>query len=421
MEKVLNFKAFESTTNTTAEVDEARSWYSLNDNTKEMGDSFNDSVEGRDLQAIGVRIYEQGYREIVLERVSGPMAKVAIFKNEDGEFCYEYLSSKEGVERYNLSKFGTPEKCLRALLLRIIRNNIPAAIIPKKDIPSLNFTELVPVGSRIDMPEILARMKEVIGGHELSDLDVTAVVALPTIQNLDDLGMVGKGSRHDRAIINKVDQISPKYRFYSRATKRVGEIYGGLIAQVIGVTERDLGGTMFGDSYEVWRVNNSNRMPLNSVNFRTGDNSVKCNIQDNEIFGSVFIAIFKRTFKRAKGKYEKEHLIEPTYSIRTGTDRDNKVELITELNALLSDYFMQAAETLEASVFIEPGEEDSAIHKNAKALMIKFLLRNGSTLIKGAIGENDDLQELVDITTREEGVDDLTRRLIKVSRALKYV
>ena len=53
--------------------------------------------------------------------------------------------------------------------------------------------------------------------------------------------------------------------------------------------------------------------------------------------------------------------------------------------------------------------------------MIKFLLRNGSTLIKGAIGENDDLQELVDITTREEGVDDLTRRLIKVSRALKYV
>ena len=419
MEKVLNFKAFESTTNTTAEVDEARSWYSLNDNTKEMGDSFNDSVEGRDLQAIGVRIYEQGYREIVLERVSGPMAKVAIFKNGDGEFCYEYLSSKEGVERYNLSKFDTPEKCLRALLLRIIRNNIPAAIIPKKDIPSLNFTELVPVGSRIDMPEILARMKEVIGGHELSDLDVTAVVALPTIQNLDDLGMVGKGSRHDRAIINKVDQISPKYRFYSRATKRVGEIYGGLIAQVIGVTERDLGGTMFGDSYEVWRVNNSNRMPLNSVNFRTGDNSVKCNIQDNEIFGSVFIAIFKRTFKRAKGKYEKEHLIEPTYSIRT--DRDNKVELITELNALLSDYFMQAAETLEASVFIEPGEEDSAIHKNAKALMIKFLLRNGSTLIKGAIGENDDLQELVDITTREEGVDDLTRRLIKVSRALKYV
>ena len=176
---------------------------------------------------------------------------------------------------------------------------------------------------------------------------------------------------------------------------------------------------MFGESYEVWRVNNSNRMPLNSVNFRTGDNSVKCNIQDNEIFGSVFIAIFKRTFKRAKGKYEKEHLIEPTYSIRS--DRDNKVELIRELNTLLSDYFMQAAETLESSVFIEPGEEDSAIHKNAKALLVKFLLRNGSVSLKGMIGENEELQELVDITTREEGVDDLTKRLIKVSRALKYV
>jgi hypothetical protein len=82
---------------------------------------------------------------------------------------------------------------------------------------------------------------------------------------------------------------------------------------------------------------------------------------------------------------------------------------------------MQAAETLESSVFIEPGEEDSAIHKNAKALLVKFLLRNGSVSLKGMIGENEELQELVDITTREEGVDDLTKRLIKVSRALKYV
>jgi hypothetical protein len=176
---------------------------------------------------------------------------------------------------------------------------------------------------------------------------------------------------------------------------------------------------MFNTTYEVWRVNNSNRKPLNSVNFRTGDNSVVCNIQDNEIFGSVFIAIFKRTFKRAKGKYEKEHLIEPTYSIRT--DRDQKVALITELNSLLSDYFTIGAENLEPSIFIEPGEENSTIHNNAKALLIKYLLNKGSVALKGVIGENDNLQDLVDLTTKHEDVDALTKQLIKVSRALRYI
>jgi hypothetical protein len=423
MERILNYKMFESEaqveTQETPEIDEARSWYSLNSSTEEMYNAFQRSAEGGDLQAIGVDEYERLSNEIVLERRGGPMAKVAIFKNEEGEYCYEYLSSKIGVERYNLSKFDTPEKCLRALLLRIIRNNIPAAIIPKQDIPSLNFTELVPIGSGLGMEQILARMKEVIGGHELSDLDVTAVVALPTIQNLDEMGLVGKGSRHDRTIINKVDIISPKYRFYSRAAQRVGEIYGDMLADILSVKKNELGGIMFNTSYEVWRVNNSNRKPLNSVNFRTGDNSVVCNIQDNEIFGSVFIAIFKRTFKRAKGKYEKEHLIEPTYSIRT--DRDQKVELITELNSLLSDYFTIGAESLDASIFIEPGEENSAIHNNSKALLIKYLLSKGSVALKGVIAENDNLQDLVDLTTKREDVDALTKQLIKVSRALRYV
>jgi hypothetical protein len=423
MERILNYKMFESEaqveTQETPEIDEARSWYSPNNNTEEMYNAFRRSAEGGDLQAIGVDEYERLINEIVLERRSGPMAKVAIFKNDEGEYCYEYLSSKIGVERYNLSKFDTPEKCLRALLLRIIRNNIPAAIIPKKDIPSLNFTELVPIGAGLSMEQILARMKEVIGGHELSDLDVTAVVALPTIQNLDEMGLVGKGSRHGRTIINKVDIISPKYRFYSRAAQRVGEIYGDMIADILSIKKTELGGTMFKTTYEVWRVNNSNRMPLNGVNFRTGDNSVKCNIQDNEIFGSVFIAIFKRTFKRAKGKYGKEHLIEPTYFIRT--DRDQKDALITELNSLLSDYFTIGAENLEASIFIEPGEENSPIHTNAKALLIKYLLSKGSVALKGVIAENDNLQDLVDLTTRHEDVDALTKQLIKVSRALRYV
>jgi hypothetical protein len=402
-------------------IDEAkREWYPLNEYTRTMQEAFDNTEQGKDLKAIGVNVFSRGRRALVLTRSGGPMADVEIWENEDGEFCYEYLSSKAGVERYNLSKFETPEKCLRALLLRIIRNNIPAAIIPKKDIPNIKFGELVPIGAELKMPEIMARMKETIGGHELSDLDINAIEALPTIQNLVELGLAGKGSRADKTVISKVDQISPKYRFYSRATQRVGEIYGDTIAKILGVRRNELAGNIFGTSYEVWRVNNSNRMPLNGVNFRTGDNSVKCNIQENEIFGSVFIAIFKRTFKRVKGnKYEKEKLLIPSYAIR-GKGAD-KVALTEELNLLLGDYFTEAAESLEPSIFIDPGEENTQIHDNALALLLKYLLKKGSMDLKGAIGENDELSDLVDLTTRHEDMDDLTKRLINVSRALRYV
>jgi hypothetical protein len=425
MEKTLNHDDLESEIIESFEggvnvIDEARrEWYSLNDYTRTMYDAFNDTDEGKDLQAIGVGIFARGYRALLLNRQGGPMADVEIWENEDGEFCYEYLSSKVGVERYNLSKFDTPEKCLRALLLRVIRNNIPAAIIPKKDIPNLNFNELVPVGANLTYPEIMTRMKETIGGQELSDLDVKSIENLPTMENLMELGLVGKGVRGDGTIISKVDKISPKYRFYSRATQRVGEIYGETIAKILDVKKNDLSGNIVGTSYEVWRVNNSNRMPINAVNFRTGDNSVKCNIQDNEIFGSVFIAIFKRTFKRVKSnKYEKEKLLIPSYSVRSkGAE---KVAIAEELNILLGEYFTEAAETLEASVFIDPGEENTQIHDNALALLLKFLLKKGSSDLKSTIAENEDLKDLVDLTTRYEDMDELTKRLIQVSRALRY-
>jgi hypothetical protein len=425
MEKTLNHNDLESEIIESFEggvnvIDEARrEWYALNDYTRTMYDAFNDTDEGKDLQAIGVGIFSRGYRALLLNRQGGPMADVEIWENEDGEFCYEYLSSKAGVERYNLSKFDTPEKCLRALLLRIIRNNIPAAIIPKKDIPNLNFNELVPVGANLTYPEIMTRMKETIGGQELSDLDVKSIENLPTMENLMELGLVGKGVRGDSTIISKVDKISPKYRFYSRATQRVGEIYGETIAKILEVKKNELSGNIVGTSYEVWRVNNSNRMPINAVNFRTGDNSVKCNIQDNEIFGSVFIAIFKRTFKRVKSnKYEKEKLLIPSYSVRSkGAE---KVAIAEELNILLGEYFTEAAETLEASVFIDPGEENTQIHDNALALLLKFLLKKGSSDLKSTIAENEDLKDLVDLTTRYEDMDELTKRLIQVSRALRY-
>jgi hypothetical protein len=65
--------------------------------------------------------------------------------------------------------------------------------------------------------------------------------------------------------------------------------------------------------------------------------------------------------------------------------------------------------------------EGSQVHENAKALLIKYLLKKGSMDLKRAIGENDDLSDLVDMTTRHEDMDDLTRKLIDVSRALRFV
>ena len=314
--------------NTTAidEMAKRRQWYGVTEATRELTDSFNNSEQGLDLQAIGVQLEARDRDTILLTRRGGPMADVELYKNEDGEFCYEYLSSKAGVERYALHKFDTPEECLRSLLLRIIRNNIPAAIIPKKDIPNINFNELVPVGGALSMQDILSRMKETIAADELIDPDADAVEALPTIRNLENMGIVGKSTSSGRSdVIKKVDVISPKYKFYSRAASRVGEIYGEMISQILEVKYTDLGGTIK-ESSEVWRVNNTNRLPLNGINFRTGDNSVRCNIQDNEIFGSVFIAIFKRTFKRAKGKYEKEHMIRPGYGFLSSARGTNKEE-----------------------------------------------------------------------------------------------
>jgi hypothetical protein len=408
-------------------ISESRSrWSAKSPRTLEMEDAFNDTPEGSDLKSIGVSIAERTLEVLILQR-SGPMAGVEIFKNSEGKFCYEYTSTKEGVERYALHKFDTPQECLRSLLLRIVRNNIPGAIIPKKDIPKLNFDELIPIGSNLSMKEILERAKEVIGGFELSDPDPEEVVELPIIENLEDMGMVGgkpSPTSPKRKIIEKVDIIAPKYKFYSRAALRAGEIYGDLISEITGVNKSYLGGLLFGrntkrGATEIWRVNNSNRLPLNSINFRTGDNSVKCNIQDPEIFGSVFLAIFKRTFKRAKGKYPDEFLLTPTFMVMSR--ESNKVSLIEELNLRLSDYFTEAAEDLDPTVFVDPGQENTQIGTNAKAILIKYLMKNGSNQLRQAITSNPRLDDLLDLATKQLDINDLSRKLIDVSRALRFV
>ena len=82
----------------------------LNPMTSELHTAFKDTAEGKDLQAIGVFIDEIKNSAIILGR-KGPMATVELFKNVSGEYCYEYTSTKEGVERYALHKFATPEEC----------------------------------------------------------------------------------------------------------------------------------------------------------------------------------------------------------------------------------------------------------------------------------------------------------------------
>lgn len=422
MEKTHNVIKFEEY------ILEARKrWDALNDKTSDIYRAFEESNEGKDLSSIGVYIEERTPSVLVFKRRGGPMATVEAWKDDDGKYCYEYTSSKKGVERYNLSRFDTPTACLRGFLLRIIRNNIPAAIIPKKDIPSLNFNELVPIGSQMAFPEILSRMKGAIGGEELTDLDANAVQRLPIIQNLEDMGMVGRRIDNRETIIKKVDIISPKYKFYSRAAFRVGEIYGKTIAAILKVSYDDLKGSskgkglLFDDGQEIWRVNNSNRLPLNSINYRTGDNSVKCNIQDEEIFGSVFVSIFVRTFKRAKGRYENEKLINPdSYILRN--EGQETIDIATELNGLLSDYFTEAAGRLEPTIFISPDNDDNRpIMDNANALLIKYIMKQGSPDIRDRIMKNPNLDDLVSITTKHEDIDDITRKLIRVSRVLRFI
>jgi hypothetical protein len=406
-------------------VGEARYYSPLNERTEEMSRALSNTAEGRDLEAIGVYVYERNSSCLVLKRRGGPMATVEVWKDpSDGQYCYEYTSTKEKVERYNLSKFVSPENCYRALLLRIIRNNIPAAIIPKKDIPSLDFDNLVPIGSGMDMKEILGRMKRVIGGDELTDLDPKDVNKLPEIQNLEEMGMIGDILEGRRKIIEKVDIISPKYKFYSRAAYRVGEIYGEMVCKIIGVPYQSLRdsskgkGLLFDKGEEIWRVNNSNRLPLNSVNFRTGDNSVRCNIQEEDIFGSVFVAIFKRTFKRARGKYVNEKLInsECQAIISEGT---TTVSVAKELNDLLSDYFSIEAGKLTPTVFVWP-DDSREVYNNANAILLKYLYENGSEQLRDAITRNVELDELLDKVTKTQGFDELSKKILDLSRLLRY-
>jgi hypothetical protein len=168
--------------------------------------------------------------------------------------------------------------------------------------------------------------------------------------------------------------------------------------------------------YETWTVTNTQRMPINSVNFRTGENTLRCRLEDVEMFNAIFIAIAKRTFKRAKGRKLDEKLVIPGW--RASADDKQTME---ELNDLLADYFHDAAAEVSQTVFFDKEHDSTAVHENAKAILIKYLLKEGSMSVKSLITGNDKMTQYVDMATKIEDIDGLTKRLINVSRALRYV
>ena len=76
---------------------------------------------------------------------------------------------------------------------------------------------------------------------------------------------------------------------------------------------------------------------------------------------------------------------------------------------------------MSQTVFFDKEHDTTAVHENAKAILIKYLLKEGSMSIKSLIGGNDKMNQYVDMATKIEDIDGLTKRLINVSKALRYV
>ena len=71
---------------------------------------------------------------------------------------------------------------------------------------------------------------------------------------------------------------------------------------------------------------------------------------------------------------------------------------------------------------LQPTNTSTPITTNENnALLIKYLMKHGSSEIRERIMKNSDLDELVSITTKHEDIDDATRKLIRVSRALRFI
>jgi hypothetical protein len=396
---------------------------SIPQNVQDLCSDFdNEGKSALDLRMLGVYLNRWEGRRVRLARKGESMPKTGIWVDENGNYCSEHYSSKPGLETYGFASFDTPQELFRHLWLRIVKNGIPASLMSKRNVnEKIDFDTMFPPGRGMTMNQILEELKPMLGGEKLAHPSDADLRQEKTIQKLIELGLIGKKTGYSSSdlSIQVVRDITKggkiKYYFYCSALKRVKELYSDIIAKVAGYSSSDLLGTMFQSSdYEAWTVTNSQRMPINSVNFRTGENILICRLQENEMFSAVFVAIIKRTFKRAKGKTPTEKLVHPGW-------RSKNPEMIEELNNLLSDYFFSAAEEIDPTVFIDKDLDKSSVLENAQALLIKFLLKNGSMELKQAITGNSSLTKYVELTTKHEDLDALTKRLINVSKSLKYI
>ena len=398
----------------------SRSW--LNPPSRGLLDAFEGDADpsARDLRkGLRVSVQKLDGQKIRLEIRGASMPKTAIWVNEDGNYCSEHYSSKPGREVYGFASFDTAQELFRHIWLRIVKNGIPASLISKRDVnEKVDFDKMYPAGEELSMDEIRERLKPMMGGDQLAHPSNAELLQLTTMQRLIELDFIGKEQRYTDQKTVLVRDISKggkvKYVFYLRALERAKQLYGDFIKDLVG-------GSAYGQmisktDYESWTVTNTQRMPINSVNFRTGENILKCRLEDIEMFNAIFIAIAKRTFKRAKGRTPDEKLVTPGY--RTSPE---EIDLINEINGLLADYFHDAAAEVNQTVFFDKEHDTTAVHENAKALIIKFLLAKGSNELKKKIEENSKMAKYVDMTTRIEDIDGLTRRLINVAKSLRYI
>lgn len=373
-----------------------------------------------DLRALGIFLNTYTEGRVRLGRRKESMPKTGIWIDENGNYCCEHYSSKPGLEKYGFASFDTPQELFRHIWLRVVKNGIPASLMSKRNVnEKINFDEMFPPGRELTMDQILAELKPILGGEKLAHPSDDDLKKEKTIQRLVELGLIGKKPGYSSENVRVVRDLTKggkiKYYFYCSALQRVSGLYKDVIAEVAGHSSTNLLGTIFTNTdYESWTVTNTQRMPVNSVNFRTGESILVCRLQENEMFSAVFVAIIKRTFKRAKGKNPTEKLVHPGW-------RAKNVEMIEELNNLLSDYFFEAASEIDPTVFVDKDLDNSSVAENAKALLIKYLLNNGSMELKQSITSNSNLTKYVELTTKHEDLDALTKRLINVSKSLKYI
>lgn len=411
-------------------LEEARLYYqgvsSMPQVIKDLCSDFeNEEGSAFDLRALNIFLNSWDRGRVRLARKGESMPKTGIWVNEEGKYCSEHYSSKPGLETYGFASFDTPQELFRHIWLRVVKNGIPASLMSKRNVnEKIDFDTMFPPGRGLTMPEILDELKPMLGGEKLAHPSNEDLLQLSTIQRLISLGLIGKKSIYksgeEPTVVRDLTKGGKiKYYFYCTAIQDVMRIYKDVISEIAGVGNSSLLGRIFNtfQDYEAWTVTNTQRMPINSVNFRTGENILVCRLQEVEMFSAVFVAIIKRTFKRAKGKKVDEKLISPSWRL----ENTEAGEIINELNDLLSDYFYEAASQIDPVVFVENSIKNEIVYDNARALLIKYLLEKGSLGLKKQITTNPKLQEYVELTTKHPDLDELTKKLIRVSKALRFM